>query len=536
MRRIDHTQPQALYSVETTRRMDRAAASTLPPHTLMARAGLAVARLAQALQPHARRIWVACGPGNNGGDGLIAATHLHLWTQANGGGAEVCVTHFLEDPVDESRLPADARNALNQARAAGLRFCADPPASWDIAIDALLGIGASRPPQGTMAQWMEQLLASAAPVLCVDVPSGLNADTGQWAGTPPPAQPTRGNTPYDPRHTLTLLSIKPGLFTAHGRDAAGTVWFDDLGVEPGPDASVTAWLSGHSGCGIAASQPPHASHKGSFGDVLVLGGQDMAVDGAGMTGAALLAARSALHAGAGRVFVGLLEAASTANGIRWDPVCPELMFRQIDPLLESDLLKTAGVVCGCGGGTSVARVLPRVLSRAPSLVLDADALNAVAADSALQTLLRQRSARGWFTVITPHPLEAARLLGSDTAAVMADRLQAARTLSERFGVVCVLKGSGTVIAAPGQTPRINPTGNAALATAGTGDVLAGMIGCTLALPGRTVDRRLDLVAHSVFQHGWLADHWAMEDAPPGNPAETLSASRLAARVRPMGGV
>ncbi|OGB18779.1 MAG: hypothetical protein A2W72_09440 [Burkholderiales bacterium RIFCSPLOWO2_12_67_14] len=535
MRQIDHTQAQALYSVEATRQMERAAASALPPHTLMARAGLAVARLAQALRPHARSIWVACGPGNNGGDGLIAATHLHRWAQANGG-AEVWVTHFLGDPADESRLPADARNALNQARAAGLRFCAEPPASWDLAIDALLGIGATRAPQGTMARWMEQLQTSTTPVLCVDVPSGLNADTGQWVDMSTLTQPTRGATPHGPRHTLTLLTVKPGLFTAQGRDAAGVVWFDDLGINPEPDAPVSVWLSGHSGCGVATSPPPHASHKGSFGDVLVIGGQDMAVDGAGMTGAALLAARAALHAGAGRVFVGLLEAPSPVSNVRWDPVCPELMFRQIDPLLESELLKTAGVVCGCGGGSAVARVLPRVLSRAPRLVLDADALNAVAADSALQTLLRQRSARGWFTVITPHPLEAARLLGSDTATVMADRLLAARTLSERFGVVCVLKGSGTLIVAPGQIPRINPTGNAALATAGTGDVLAGMIGRAVALPGGTERHRLDLVAGSVFQHGWLADHWSTEDAPPGHRTEALSASRLAARVRPMGGV
>jgi hydroxyethylthiazole kinase-like uncharacterized protein yjeF len=159
-----------------------------------------------------------------------------------------------------------------------------------------------------------------------------------------------------------------------------------------------------------------------------------------------------------------------------------------------------------------------------TLVMDADALNAVASDEALQTQLTRRQGRGWLTVLTPHPLEAARLLGCSTAQVMADRLLAAQSIADRFQVVCVLKGSGTVVTAPSQVPRINPTGNAALSTAGTGDVLAGMIGA--ALSGRETSKRdgLDQVCGAVFQHGWLADQW-------GNC--TLVASELARRVRPM---
>ncbi|MDP2416797.1 MAG: NAD(P)H-hydrate dehydratase, partial [Hydrogenophaga sp.] len=282
---------------------------------------------------------------------------------------------------------------------------------------------------------------------------------------------------------------------------------------------------------------PHVKHKGSFGDVLVLGGQDMAVNGSGMTGAAVLAARAALHAGAGRVYVGLLEAPPpAANAVRWDPESPELMFRDVNTLLQSPLLTTAAVVCGCGGGTEVAKVLPQVLSLAHTLVLDADALNAIANDSALQAQLSQRSSKGWLTVLTPHPLEAARLLGCSTDELMADRLLAAQSISDRFTAVCVLKGSGTVISAPHQTPLINPSGNASLGTAGTGDVLAGMLGTALAPPGSTPEQRQDRLAQAVFQHGWLADLWhqPLETQSPGfKDTPALSASRLASQVRPI---
>jgi ADP-dependent NAD(P)H-hydrate dehydratase / NAD(P)H-hydrate epimerase len=192
----------------------------------------------------------------------------------------------------------------------------------------------------------------------------------------------------------------------------------------------------------------------------------------------------------------------------------------------------SSVVCGCGGGSSIAAVLPEVLGRAHRLVLDADALNAIAQDSQLQTLLRHRQGRGWITVMTPHPLEAARLLGSSTAQVMGDRLRAARELSDNFAVLCVLKGSGSVICAPESVPRINPTGNAALATAGSGDVLAGMIGSALAQPGMAHEAVLQRVADAVFQHGWLADRWASGAWPAGYIQQTLTANQLARSVRP----
>jgi ADP-dependent NAD(P)H-hydrate dehydratase / NAD(P)H-hydrate epimerase len=223
--------------------------------------------------------------------------------------------------------------------------------------------------------------------------------------------------------------------------------------------------------------------------VAVIGGA------AGMAGAALLAATAALYAGAGRVLVAMLDRQLSPI----DDLQPELMFRDPASLDHSALT----VVCGCGGGSAVRDHLARVLSTARALVLDADALNAIAADGALHTLLKARTARGRATVITPHPLEAARLLSISAAEVQADRLHAASELAARFGTTVVLKGSGTIIAAPSETPVINATGNGRLATAGTGDVLAGMIGSALAA-GRPA---LAAACEAVWHHGDLADRW-----------------------------
>lgn len=512
---------EALHGGDATRHLERMALAAAPAHALMARAGLSVARLAQALQPHARCIWVACGPGNNGGDGLVAATHLHRWASARGGSPRVVVTHGRRDAQD---LPADAAHALDAARRAGVAFAEHPPGDFDLAIDALLGIGAARAVQGRLGEWLGLLRQTPQTVLCVDLPSGLHGDTGVLAPLEGPGAGAAPSPAPGPRHTLSLLTLKPGLFTASGRDVAGQVWFDGLGFSPPATEPVTAWLAGHANDPAGKADMAHASHKGSFGDVMVIGGQGISVAGAGMTGAALLAARAALHGGAGRVFVGLL---GEEDGPSWDPACPELMFRSPQRLLEARALQQACVVCGCGGGDGVAAVLPRLLSGAPRLVLDADALNAISNDTALRTLLRQRRHRGWTTVLTPHPLEAARLLGTDTAAVMADRLRAAQALADELGAVCVLKGSGTVLAAPDAVPLINPTGNAALATAGTGDVLAGLIGSTLARSHPPASSEtLQRVAAAVFQHGRWADLW-----PAG---ESLSAGALAARLRPAG--
>lgn len=490
MQRITADSPAPLFDVATTRRIEAAAARGLPPHALMQRAGLSAARLAMALAPHAHPIWVACGPGNNGGDGFEAALQLKLR------GFHPIVTWT----GDAARAPADARRALQRAQDAGVVFTNLPPRVYGLAIDALLGIGATRPPEARMADWLQQMHAGAAPVLSIDVPTGLNADTGTSTIT----HPTSSTERVARRHCLSLLTLKSGLFTAQGRDAAGNVWFDDLDVHH--QEAPTAYLVG---------APPsrrrlHATHKGSYGDVAIIGGA------AGMAGAALLAASAALHGGAGRVFVIPLDPTADMR----DSTLPELMFRRSATMDWRDMV----VVCGCGGGDAVAAELPRVLSTASALVLDADALNAIARDDSLRTLLRKRSGRAWRTVLTPHPLEAARLLGTGTPDVQANRLQAARSLADAFAATVVLKGSGSVIAVPGDIPRINSTGNARLAVAGTGDVLAGMIGAALA-NGRTA---ADAACEAVWHHGALADGWP-EDQP-------LTAGALARRGAPLTGM
>ena len=474
MQRVTPDRPWPLHDVAAIRRLEQRATGALPPHTLMQRAGLAVARLALAVAPHARTVWIACGPGNNGGDGFEAALHLKRW------GKDPVVTWLGE----EARAPDDARASLLRARAAGVAFAADPPASFDLAIDALLGIGATRRPEGTLLRWMERMNAGAAPVLAVDVPSALNADTGHATHC------VRAD------HTLALLALKPGLFTAQGRDAAGQVWFEDLQVDPAgaPVAQLCA--------PPAVAQRLHASHKGSYGDVAAIGGAP------GMAGAVLLCARAALHHGAGRVYVGFLDPAAAAL----DAQQPDLMVHPWDSLAFAEMT----VACGCGGGAAVRSALPGVL-HARALVLDADALNAIAADAQGQALLEARGRGAAPTVLTPHPLEAARLLELPTAEVQANRLAAARDLARRYGAVVLLKGSGTVIAAADGRVRINPTGNARLAIAGTGDVLAGMVAARLA----NGEDAFEAASAAAYLHGLAADRWPQD--------EPLTAAALASR-------
>ena len=446
-----------LFDAAASRQIEaQARAAINGPQALMALAGLAVARLALALTPTTRRVWIAAGPGNNGGDGLVAARLLHQqgWS----------VQVSLVEGSGRQR-PDDASWALQQAQAAGVPIStrlSDIPDGSGLCIDALLGLGHRRPAQGDIAQAVRLLNAQAAPVLAVDLPTGLCGDTGRHLG---------GET-VNAAHTLALLTLKPGLFTGQGRDAAGRVWWAGLGVDLGVDHAKhppKAWLQGPSLLSRLLPARSHAGHKGRYGDVLVIGGA------AGMGGAASLASQAALAAGAGRVYLARLDGHAQA-----DPARPEVMPRSLAQALRPALLAHATVVCGCGGGSPVANILPAVLDSAARLVLDADALNAVAADPALRQALRGRASRGLPTVLTPHPLEAARLLGCSTAEVQADRLAAAQDLALQCQATVVLKGSGTVITRAGSssaaTPVLNPTGNARLATAGSGDVLAGWMG------------------------------------------------------------
>lgn len=486
MHRLDFKHPQPLHNTKSLRDLEIELAKSLPPHTLMQRAGLATARLALALTPHAHCVWIACGPGNNGGDGLEAAMHLHSW------GKSVVVTRL----GDEAFLPTDARQSLERARSAGVVFREAPPQKPDLCIDALLGIGCGRSPQGLMVDWLLTMLSSEVPLLNVDLPSGLNTDTGElYSGLI--AKYTAAAS-QNRLFTLSLLGLKPGQFTNQGRDACGEIWFDDLNA-PAPNSTFppTAQLSGSPALTLA----PHTSHKGSFGDVLVVGGD------VGMTGAAILAGDAALHAGAGRVYVSLLDPSTPHQ----DTGRPALMMREWSTLD----LKNMTVVCGCGAGDAVKDVVLQMIDGAGRLVLDADALNLIAQDIHLGERIRLRGLGRLPTVLTPHPLEAARLISLTTQAIQTDRMQAAQALANKFACTVLLKGSGSIIATPKELPVINPTGNGRLATAGTGDVLAGLVGARLA-QGLTAH---DAAVSAAWQHGHLAQTW-----PEGL---ALTADRLA---------
>lgn len=465
-----------LFDAAASRRIEQLALAATAPHALMARAGLGLARLALAIAPQARRIWVVAGPGNNGGDGLVAARHLHLQ------GLAVTVNLL----GNAARLPADAADALARARAAGVAITSGldgaSSAAPDLALDALLGLGSCRAPEGVIAEAVRLLNAGRPPVLAVDLPTGLCGDSGRRLG----------DDIVRAQHTLSLLTLKPGLLTAQGRDHAGRIWLDRLGMDSGSEPAAMV-LAGPDTLRALLPNRRHAQHKGSFGDVLVLGGAP------GMGGAALLAARAALAAGAGRVYLARLD-----DDARPDPQRPELMPRSVQAALTAALLGQSTVVCGCGGGEAVRAILPAVLAGAARLVLDADALNAVAADQALSTALLARAGAGLHTVLTPHPLEAARLLSQDAAAVQADRIDAARQLAERNRCTVVLKGSGSIIAAPDGSLWINPTGNARLGSAGTGDVLAGWLGGLWSQHAASLG--IEVAVATVWLHGHAAEH------------------------------
>lgn len=435
-----------LHDTLSTRQIEAQRLLQWPHGRLMAWAGRRVARWALSQMPHAQRVWVAAGPGGNGGDGLHAARHLVER------GRQVIITLHTA----HRELKPDTEAALRLALDAGCKLVHQPPQGWaDLVVDALLGLGASRPLDASIAGTVRAINVQPSPCLSIDLPTGLNADTGQLLG---------GDW-IRAQATLSLLTLKPGLFMGHGRDAAGSIWFDPLDATPlGSAVAPSAVTVSHAPWARQPLGRSHASHKGRFGDVIVLGGAP------GMTGALRLAAHAALAAGAGRVIAVPLDAATVLR----DESRPECMWMRPESLADYPI-EQATVVCGCGGAALIGAWLPAILRRAGRLVLDADALNAIAQAPAQHLALRERSSRGLETIITPHPLEAARLLNCAVQDIQADRLGAARRLSDHCLATAVLKGSGTVIATPGGLPEVNVTGNGALATGGTGDVLAGWL-------------------------------------------------------------
>ncbi|MDB5909870.1 MAG: bifunctional ADP-dependent NAD(P)H-hydrate dehydratase/NAD(P)H-hydrate epimerase [Massilia sp.] len=470
-----------LYSVAQIRAIEQAAAATLEPGTLMQRAGQAAAAMALALLAGQanRSVLLLAGPGNNGGDALEAAANLsHV-----SAGVDVTVIHIQgQAPVSD-----ETARALARAQASQVRFIDELPAGDPgLLIDGLFGIGLTRPLDGSARALVEAVNALGWTVLALDVPSGLDADTGNVVG--------EYGVAMRATHTLTFIGDKPGLHTADGRDHAGAVQVDPLAIDPELFPPAVAELNEPALFAAQLKPRPHNSHKGSFGDVAIVGGAH------GMAGAGMLAARGALFTGAGRVLVAALD-----PGPAFDSVQPEIMFRDAASYAVDNGTLVIGP--GMGGSAHAMRLLAGALAGDAALVLDADALNLISASVDLQQRLTSRAGA---KLLTPHPLEAARLLGVTSAEIQRDRLAAARRIAGRFGATVVLKGSGSVIASPDGAAVINTTGNPGLATAGTGDILAGICGSLLAQ--RWPVRAAALGA--VWIHGAAADRLVAQGVGP----------------------
>ncbi len=452
-----------LYRTADIRRIE-SRHSALP---LMERAGFAAAQRARQLAADSGKpILIFAGPGNNGGDAFVVARYLKQWffgvTVVFGG--------------DVAKLPRDAAAAYAQWRATGSATIDRPPAAgdWSLIIDGLFGIGLTRDIAGRYAEWISRINQQCAPVLAIDIPSGLNADTGSIHGCCVRAM-----------HTLTFIGAKPGLLTLDGPDHCGALHLDDLDLD-----IKSAIAPGHVlGPATHALAPrPRNTHKGSHGSVGIIGGDS------GMVGAALLAGRAALKLGAGRVYVGLLA----HDAPLLDAAQPELMLRPASEVLKLDHLTSLAIGPGLGASVDAAFYLRCALESNLPVVIDADALNLIAVDEKFKTLLKQTVTE---KILTPHPAEAARLLACTTREVQADRIAAATTLTQNYNAHVVLKGAGSVCASPGQPWRINTSGNPGMASAGMGDVLTGIIAALVA-QGVAPQRAL----HSaVWLHGAAAD-------------------------------
>ncbi|MGZ5100900.1 MAG: NAD(P)H-hydrate dehydratase [Usitatibacter sp.] len=460
-------------TTEEVRAVERSAAGRAP--SLMERAGRATALIARRMADDSGApILVVAGPGNNGGDAWVAAQHLRQ------GPHRVIVFDVIGTPPKASQAQA----AKGQYVSAGGEVVREWPASLHAAliVDGLLGLGLSRDIDPAIAEVVARINAAGVPVLAIDVPSGLDSATGCVRGAAVRAS-----------QTLTFIGHKVGLYTADGPDHCGLIEVDDLGTAD--DVQAVAHGSLLTPAGVRSWLAPRRrnSHKGDFGALGIIGGNR------GMVGAALLAGRAALMTGAGKVSVGLLSPDAPSV----DPIHPELMLRHVDDVVRSDV-----ILAGPGAGqspsaTSVSMfertLLPTLFAQPRPLVLDADALNAIAYNETLRKdLLERRKAD---TILTPHPAEAARLLGKTTAQVQENRLAAALELVERFHAHVVLKGTGSICASPGGQWSVNSTGNPGLASGGTGDVLAGMIGALLC-QGLAAERALQ---YAVCLHGAAAD-------------------------------
>jgi hydroxyethylthiazole kinase-like uncharacterized protein yjeF len=445
-----------LYSTDAVRAFDAAAIdSGIPGYELMTRAAAAALRELRARWPVARDLLVLCGAGNNGGDGYVLAR------LAKSAGLSPRVVAL----VGRERLKDDAARAADDCLAAGVPVLAHQPQELasrlgrsDLVVDALLGIGLNTNVREELARVIGAINESGRPVLAIDIPSGLCADTGAVRGVAVIAD-----------LTATFIARKLGLWLHEGPRHAGTICFDSLSGSEKLSArsprSPRARLLDSALLGAALPRRPLDAHKGSAGHVLVIGG------GEGMPGAARLAGLAALRAGAGRVTV--LAAPSLVSAVAAG--CAELMVRSIDPdaMLDELLAAADALALGPGLGRTpwgravFSRVCAALARHELPVVLDADALN----------LLAESRATPAHCVLTPHPGEAARLLGISSAAVQQDRLAALRALEAAYPATIVLKGAGTLVS--DRVPWLCPYGNPAMAAPGMGDVLTGIIAALL---------------------------------------------------------
>jgi hydroxyethylthiazole kinase-like uncharacterized protein yjeF len=406
----------------------------IPGILLMEHAGKAVAEVVLRKRPKA--VVVLCGKGNNGGDGWIAARWLKHWGVPS-------VTVVTTTDVDS--LQGDARQAAEMALAADVPYqryqpgTSIPPA--DVYVDALLGTGVSRPLTGELAQLVEALNEAPGWVVSVDVPSGVEASTGRVPGAAVRAD-----------WTVAMAAQKVGTAVTPGCLYAGTVEVVDIGIER-PCGEEYARLTTRDWIRSLLPSRSDDSHKGTFGKVGVAVGS--------MQGAAVLAGLGAARSGAGLV---VLAGRTLPMAAPYDFVQRQVSSNE-SPFPDCD-----SVVVGPGLGTEAAEWLTSVRQHSGPGVIDADGLR----------LLEQLGTLSDRWVLTPHPKECARLLQWSTDEVQAERIRAAKTLAAATGAVVVLKGYRTILAHPDQRIRVISTGDASLATAGTGDVLAGMIGGFLA--------------------------------------------------------
>ena len=479
--------PQNLYRSNQVRELDSIAINDLniPGQALMERAGAAAFSVIGKCWPDARQIAVACGGGNNGGDGYVVAR------LAREAGYKVNVGYL----VDPDKLQGDARTAADKLIKAGVDpqpFTTNMLENSEVIVDALLGTGLDRDVAGEMYKVIAEINAATAAVISIDIPSGLNADTGQVMGICVSAHAT-----------ISFIGLKQGLFTCQGPGCTGRIFFDDLEV-PAEVYAKTPVASHRISLETQAGylQPrPRAAHKGHFGHVLIIGGDY------GYSGAPGMAARAAARVGAGLVSLATRpgHAASITN------ICPEVMAHGIDK--PSDLLplinKASVIAIGPGLGQSEwsKMLFARVLETRQPLIVDADALNLLAAEPV-------RQAR-W--ILTPHPGEAARMLDTDTKKIQADRFTAIHTLQEKYGGIIVLKGSGSLMVDQDSEVYVCDGGNPGMATGGMGDVLTGVL-AGLVAQGLSLSRAATL---GVCLHARAGDKAAAEGGERGLLATDL---------------